>query len=287
MLTPCLNAAPFIDNALASAAGQGVSRLEHIVQDGGSTDGTLEILQGASGIDWRAEADSGQSQALNRAFARSSGAWIAWLNADEFYLPAGLQTLGDAAARTGADVVYGTIAHVDAEGSFTGFGVQHPYSRFALSRVPPFIASCAVLIRRDFLPAVPWDEDLRMAMDWDLYLTLAERGARFLYVPYPVAAFRSHEGQVTAEPGVAHGEVGSILTKHGIGRRKIPTVAGEIAHQALWAAGGRLRRRGPARSMRGADLRWFREDVGEGAARELIARCYPRSEPGPEGERNR
>ena len=276
VLTACLNAADHIGDAISSTARQDVD-LEHVVQDGGSTDGTVQVLESAPTVDWRSEPDRGQSDALNKAFARSSGDWIAWLNADEFYLPGGLRAMEASAESSGADVVYGTIAHVDGAGRFTGFGSQHRYSRFALSRVAPYIASCALLIRRDRLPAAPWDVDLRMTMDWDLYLTLAEGGATFRHVPYPVAAFRSHPGQVTADPGAAWAEAPTMLRKHSIAHSSISKWVGRVWDEALWVSGGRLRRRAPARTMRGADLRWFRDDVGDGPVRELMARCYPSS----------
>jgi hypothetical protein len=211
---------------------------------------------------------------LNRAFVRSSGAWIAWLNADEFYMPGGLRALLDVANSSDADVVYGTIAHVDEEGRFNGLGAQHRFNKFALPRVAPFIASCAMLVRRDALPPHPWDVGLRMTMDWDLYLTLAASGARFLHVPYPVAAFRSHPGQVTAGPGGPQVEIPQLLAKHSIDRSRVDALAGLAVHHALWAREGRFGRRGPARTLRGADMRWFREEVGDQAAKELIKRCY-------------
>ncbi len=88
VLTPSLNYGRFVEDALLSVLNQRDISVDHIVQDGGSSDETLEVLSRFDRtIDWSSEPDGGQSQALNHALRRASGRWITWLNADEFYLP--------------------------------------------------------------------------------------------------------------------------------------------------------------------------------------------------------
>ena len=117
VLTPSLGYARFLQDAIESVRGQEDVAVRHVVQDGGSEDGTIELLESYNGlISWESRPDHGQSDALNRALARSDADWVAWLNADEFYLPGGLRTLATTAEATGADVVYGDAVFVDAGG---------------------------------------------------------------------------------------------------------------------------------------------------------------------------
>ena len=94
VVTPSFGYAHYLRDAIESVSGQRGITVEHIIQDGGSTDGTVELLESlGDAVDWGSETDDGQSDALNRALRRARGRWVAWLNADEFYLPNGLTTL--------------------------------------------------------------------------------------------------------------------------------------------------------------------------------------------------
>lgn len=276
VLTPSFGYARFIRDALRSVRLQEGLHTEHVVQDAGSTDGTVEILRHAGeAVRWRSEPDEGQSDALNRALGRASGRWIAWLNADEFYLPGGLRRLVEHGERTGADVVYGDAVLVDGDGALLRLAPQHGFSRLVLRRFGCYIFSCAVVFRRHRLADRPWDPGLPSAMDWDLFLRLAGEGARFAYVAYPVGAFRVHPDRVTAEPPSAfHAEWVRVMRRHGL--RRIPgRPVGKLAHGALKAATGAYVRQGRARGLRGGSLRWFDPDVGAAAFDRLLSASYP------------
>src|SRR5687768_16684453 len=117
ILTPSYGYGRFISDAIESVLRQDRLTVEHIVQDGGSDDETVEVLKRFDDrIVWASEPDAGQSDALNKALARATGTWIAWLNADEFYLPCSLATLLEHGERTASDVVYGDCLFVDVQG---------------------------------------------------------------------------------------------------------------------------------------------------------------------------
>src|SRR4030042_832954 len=87
VVTPSFNQAAFLADAIESVCAQGYGgQVEHIVIDGGSTDGSLRLLQSARHLWWVSESDRGQSHALNKGFELTSGELIGWLNADEFCL---------------------------------------------------------------------------------------------------------------------------------------------------------------------------------------------------------
>ncbi len=276
VLTPSRGYAHFIRDALSSVQLQSRVSVEHIVQDGASTDGTIAVLEEfGDRVRWRSEPDGGQSDALNRALSHTTKGWIAWLNADEFYLPDGLAVLAEAAARTGADVVYGDCVFVDQDGRVTRLLAAHDFDATVLDRYGCFIKTCAALFRRSALPDRPWDERLRMTMDWELFLHLAAAGARFHHVRYPVGAFRAHAGRVTAARAGIDDEYALLRQAYaaGGGGRWI----GVGLHRLHKLTQGAYRREWRARRSSGADLRWFRPDVGATAWEAFLERCYGRA----------
>jgi glycosyltransferase involved in cell wall biosynthesis len=275
VLTPSFGYGRFIRDAIESVLGQTEVRAEHVVQDGGSTDCTVAVLRSyGPALKWRSEQDEGQSDALNKALSISQGTWIAWLNADEFYLPDALSSLLTAAAESDADVVYGDTALVDESGRLIRLVPQHRFHPMILRLYGPFFSSCAFVARRDVLPTAPWHPLMRRVMDWDLYLDLAASGARFAHLRQSVAAFRVHADQVTAlsaDPGLIDYRL--VRQRHGVrvGSRS-RLMSGRILHRALKVQEGAYRRELAARHLAGRDIRWFQSDRASSAARELVER---------------
>jgi glycosyltransferase involved in cell wall biosynthesis len=89
VITPCLNSVAFIERCVENVAAQGCAEVEHIVMDGGSTDGTVEMLRTLaarhSHLRWVSEKDAGQSAAMNKGVAMAGGALVGFLNADDYY----------------------------------------------------------------------------------------------------------------------------------------------------------------------------------------------------------
>ena len=110
ILTPSFNQAAWLPDNLRSVACQTYPRIEHIVTDGGSTDGSVELLQAAGdSVLWRSEPDTGQADAINKAFARSTGEIIGWINSDDAYFDCRVieDVVAYFAAHPDVDVVYG------------------------------------------------------------------------------------------------------------------------------------------------------------------------------------
>jgi glycosyltransferase involved in cell wall biosynthesis len=271
VLTPSFGYGRFIRDAIVSVRLQG-NGISHVVQDGGSTDETIEILSTSEGVDWRSEPDAGQSDALNRALQRASGEWVAWLNADEFYLPGGIEALVQEGERTGADVVYGDCVFVDDEGRFLRLVPQHPFSGTVLRRYGCFIATVATVFRRTALPH-PWvDPNVERIMDWDLFLRLRSRGASFVWVPRPIGAFRVHPGRITAQPVGRHAASFRLVeAQHGVYRPRSVAAVGRAEHALRKLLAGSYHRQVRARRLRGRDFRWFATEEGRRAVEELLA----------------
>ena len=280
VLTPSYRYVRFIEDAIESVVRQDRLAVEHVVQDGMSDDGTLDILKRyGDRIVWTSEPDQGQSDALNRALAKATGTWIAWLNADEFYLPGALATLVRQAERAGADVVYGDCVFVDAGGRIERLLPQHRFSAKILREYGCYIPSNAVLIRRSALGDAPWDPTVKRIMDWDLYLKLLRGGARFSHVTYPAAAFRSHDERVTSKPPPDFEEENEVTSRYGLPRdvwdRWRASRVGRWLHPVYKAVDGAYTRQLRARSLRGRDLRWFDDPRGLETFEELLRRAYP------------
>lgn len=283
VLTPSYGYGRFIGDCIGSVAGQEGIEAEHIVQDAGSTDQTSEILHAFDGrVDWRSEPDEGQSDALNKALSRATGRWVAWLNADEYYLPGALAALVECGDRTGADLVYGETVFVDEEGRFERLVPQHRFHARILREYGCFIASSSMIVRHDVLGPHPWDTAVKRIMDWDLYMKLLTKGAKFARVVRPIGAFRRHDEQVTnSEWWEWVDEDAFVSAKYGLPtdphERWRATRPGRWMHRAYKLGAGSYLRQRQAQRLQGRTLRWFDDDAGSQTFAELLAASYPRA----------
>ncbi len=205
IITPVLNGARFLGEALASVRGQDHPDVEHIVVDGGSTDGTLELLRDEGSVLWTSEPDRGLYDAVNKGFRRATGEVLGYLNADDRYVVPGALAAALAVfrERADADVVYGDYALMDEYGRPLGTRrvTARPFSLARLrssSCVPPHSA----FVRRRVLEQGHWlDPRLRLSADWEWFLGMAQAGRRFVQVPRVLSEFRVHPRSVTQTLG--------------------------------------------------------------------------------------
>ena len=194
VLTPSFGQARWLADNLASVRRQTYALIEHVVMDGGSVDGSVELLESESrpGLAWRSEPDRGQSHALNKAFSASRGDIIGWLNSDDAYF--GPTVVDDVvrffAARPDVGVAYGHALLVSSDGLILQTLWAPPFSR-SLLRLHDFIVQPAVFVRRSVLGVSFVDEAFDYAMDYELWLRLAGR-TRFARLDRIVAIDRHH-----------------------------------------------------------------------------------------------
>jgi glycosyltransferase involved in cell wall biosynthesis len=196
ILTPSFQQGRFLPDCLLSVARQTYPSIEHVVMDGGSTDATLDVLAAAGdSVRWTSEPDQGQSDAVNKAFAASTGEIGGWVNSDDGLFAA--DTLERAAAafarHPDADVVHGDVALVDE----TGLILRHHRSRWPAQGSLPLVSPLpqpAVFIRRSAIPAgeTLLRIDLHRRLDYELWLRLRSRGARFVRLSAVLAVDRDH-----------------------------------------------------------------------------------------------
>lgn len=199
IVTPSFNQAGFIREALQSTQAQSYSNYEHLVFDGMSTDGTVELLQhlsllpGWDKISWLSEKDSGQSEALNKGFRQAKGDIIGWLNSDDRYLPDCFARVVQAFEENpDVDIIYGDYRVVDEFGKVIRIKREIEFSKFILlyHRVL-YIPTTATFFRSRIFKENNWlEERLQYAMDLELFIRLADKGYRFMHISTILADFR-------------------------------------------------------------------------------------------------
>ncbi len=192
IITPSYNQAQFLGKAILSIKEQDYPRIEHIIIDGGSTDGSLDVLEKYSdSLTWISEPDEGQSQAINKGFARASGEIIGWINSDDFYLPGAVSIAAKALTENpDIDAIYGYCAKVDENGKTTEILKSPEFDRRVIFSNPCIIYQQTVFFRKSLLDkAGLLDEKLHYAMDFDLWIRMAKVG-EFKLIPEVLAAYR-------------------------------------------------------------------------------------------------
>jgi glycosyltransferase involved in cell wall biosynthesis len=195
IITPSYNQARFLEETIQSVLSQDYPNLEYLVVDGGSTDGSVEVISCyASRLAWWvSEPDQGQTDAINKGFAHARGEIFAWLNSDDSYLPSAISeavTLLQAHPR--ATMVYGDANLVDEQGKVISRFPARQTDLPRLLRGSVHIPQQASFFRASCWQQVgPLDPSFQFAMDYDLWVRLAKLGA-LLYTPQLWANFRLH-----------------------------------------------------------------------------------------------
>jgi glycosyltransferase involved in cell wall biosynthesis len=192
IVTPSFNQARFLPRTLASIRAQNYSGIEHIVVDGGSTDGSVDILRAAPGIRWVSEPDHGQVDALNKGFAMTTGEILAWVNSDDTISPQAVRIAVEALQRTGADLVYGDVRVIDQDSTHIRIFYGIPFDYRVLLYGINYIGQQSVFFRRTLLDkAGPLRLEYDNAFDYELWLRMARHG-RLEYVPELRGQIRVH-----------------------------------------------------------------------------------------------
>ncbi|HEY8628271.1 MAG TPA: glycosyltransferase family 2 protein [Gaiellaceae bacterium] len=248
IVTPSYNQARFLEETIRSVLDQDYPELEYLVVDGGSTDGSAEIVERYADrlAWWTSEPDGGQAAALNKAFAHAAGDVLGWISSDDTLLPGAVSRV---VAELGRDpqpaLVYGEALFVDEDGNEL-FPLQpRPFDVAAMVRAcDNHVVQPGSLFRRDALElAGPFDERAYYFFDFEFVLTLAERGARVASIPDRLATYRVHGESKSGGAPLAKARdyvriadeflAASALPCADQGRTKAYLRAGEYFYEAL------------------------------------------------------
>ncbi len=195
IVTPSYNQAAFLEATICSVLGQDYPRIEYILVDGGSKDGSPEIIQRYSDrlAWWVSERDRGQTDAINKGFAHASGQILAWLNSDDTYQPSAIrEAVAYLQAHPTTGMVYGDCNFINAEGVQIGRFPAAQTDFRHLKQGYVHIPQQAAFWRADLWRQVgPLDPAFFFAMDYDLWVRLAKI-SRLDYNPRTWANFRLH-----------------------------------------------------------------------------------------------
>lgn len=211
VITPSFNSGRFLETTLRSVIAQrdgtGAFELEHIVVDGGSSDGSLEIIERYRGdlAHVIVEPDNGPAAAINKGLRLAGGDMLAWLNADDCYLPGALARVAEATLRHPDRALYFGRCRIVNE---AGAEIRHGITRF---KAAFYGCSCRPLIqtinyvsqpamfftRRAWLTAGGLREDLTAAFDYEYILRLWRHGGAAAIEAPPLADFRWHSGSIS------------------------------------------------------------------------------------------
>lgn len=201
IITPSFNQAKYLEATIQSVLGQDYPNLEYILVDGGSTDGSLDIIQKYADrlAWWVSEPDRGQTDAINKGFSHARGKIFAWLNSDDTYQPGAIaEAVSFLQANPNVGLVYGDALFIDAQDKVIGqfYAQQTDYHR--LRRGGVYIPQQSSFWRAALWREVgPLDPSFYFAMDYDLWVRLA-RISEIRYLPGHVwANFRLHDDAKT------------------------------------------------------------------------------------------
>lgn len=194
IVTPSFNQGQFLEETILSVLRQDYPNIEYIIIDGGSTDGSIDIIQKYQDrlAYWVSERDRGQAHAINKGFAKARGSVMNWLCSDDILEPSMVSiSMHYMFKYPNVGLTYGDRVRIDAKGNI-----------YSLQRYPAFkpyflrwgfsIPQETVLFRRELFEAVGRiDESLQMAMDFDLWCRLSKVSS-VLHIPAFLGRFRAH-----------------------------------------------------------------------------------------------
>jgi len=257
IVTPSLDQARYLREAILSVRAQTYERVEHVVVDGGSTDGTLDLLRESENLRWVSEPDRGQSHAVNKGVALARGEILGWLNADDAYTPAAVADAVRALEASGTGLVYADVTRVNDGGLNPRRIRSRPtWDLWTELNAGNGVYSPAVFFTREAFEAVGGlDESLHLAMDYDLWLKIGSRfGARHVDAVWGVQRIHAEAKTIRARADFwperlavsrRHGGrlVSPLLVRRYVRREPARTIATRAAAFAYRLAGRRHRSR--------------------------------------------
>jgi GT2 family glycosyltransferase len=246
LITVALNACRTLERTIASIQAQTFADLEHVVVDGGSDDGTIELLRSTLRPQdyWISEPDLGISDGFNKGVALAAGDLIQFVNADDWLSPDQVEIASRGLDSTGADFVFGdVIFYRKGQPDFRYLGEPN-YAKAIRRRMPALNHATALVRRAAFERIGLFDLRYRCAMDYDWFLRLHLAGGRGVYLP-DLVGHMNHDGVSNAAYLRTSREVEAIAVAHGRNRHLARL---ESAARMLKTSVGR-QFKGPARPL--------------------------------------
>jgi glycosyltransferase involved in cell wall biosynthesis len=233
VIMPSYNQAGFLRQSLDSLASQDHPDVEVRIYDGGSTDGSADILRShPARFSWVSEPDGGQAAAINRGLMESSGEILGYLNSDDVYCPGALAAVArHFESHPECMAVYGDANHLNADGSVMEPYPTEPWDYARLQEVC-YLCQPAVFWRREVVERFGlFDDSLHYALDYEYWLRVGKRVPFHHLKGSVLAGSRLHPGTKTLSQKVGvHREILSVILRHGGSTRAVQRWLQHLAH---------------------------------------------------------
>lgn len=235
IVTPSFNSYPFIIDNIESVKNQTYSNIEHIVIDGGSTDGTVEVLKSYSHLKWVSEKDNGQSDAINKGFKLAKGEIIGWLNSDDTYNEEAITvSVNEIVKNKEIDITCGDEKIIDENGKTIKIikGEEVTFEKLLFKNV---IRQPTIFMRRNVIETLNGvREDLHYTMDRELWLRALLSDFKIKYIEDRVLAnFRYCKGTKSKEMPILFKEEWVKILKELVSSPEITLKTKKIVERAI------------------------------------------------------
>jgi FkbM family methyltransferase len=220
VISPSFNQAEFLEECLASVRDQSYPPIEHLVFDPGSTDGSRERAARFPHVTLIAEPDSGQSDALNKGFARARGDIVAWLNSDDCFADTAVfdRVVRRFLQPDAPDIIYGKGIYINENGKKLRdvYVNKDPSTLNWRFQQEDGILQPALFMRRSVIERVgPLRNDLHYSMDYEYWIRCVKAGIKFVYLDDNLAIARYHSNNKTyGMRGKSYAEVCDMMKEH-------------------------------------------------------------------------
>lgn len=202
IITPSFNQAAFLERTILSVLEQDYPNLEYIVIDGGSTDGSVDIIRKYENqlAFWVSEPDRGQSHAINKGLQRATGEWVGWQNSDDIYYPGAFMKMARVAIQSSeAQLIIGDINLIDEKDSVIREMRYVRPTYESLLAEGMVLTNQAAFWRRSLHDRIGWlNELLHYGFDYEWFLRVLRETNRAVHVPQCLGALRYHDATKTS-----------------------------------------------------------------------------------------
>lgn len=226
VITPSFNQADFLERTILSIHNQLYPNLEHIVIDGGSTDGSVEVLEKFENrlAYWHSRPDQGQCDAINQGAGKASGLFMTWINSDDLLLPGALDRIGNLIREhPDTDLFYGNQVEVDESDRVTKrvYTINFDLKDF-LYEIHIIIHQQSAFWKVELFRELGGLNDCPYAMDYDLFYRMISRGIRWHRIEDYLAAFRIYPESLTGSGEVMRSRSATVdgIFHQALGRRR-------------------------------------------------------------------
>jgi glycosyltransferase involved in cell wall biosynthesis len=223
IVTPSYNQAQFLERTILSVLNQNYPNLEYIIIDGGSTDGSVEIIKKYEKYlsYWVSEKDRGQSHALNKGFEKATGELVGWQNSDDIYLPgAFVKVIEVFKNKPDYDIYFGNIYFIDEFDCIIRDLRFVKFSPFSLIYEGTVLANQASFFLKNIIKSFKLNENLKFTMDYEFYFKIKD--SKFIFTHNFLGAFRLHSSAKTSLiSDIGKKEHNNILSSNGYNPQSI------------------------------------------------------------------